>query len=82
MSVVLDSTRKVIEVLTDPNQVPKTIEHDRGVNLLFKLFLPFLDDYLYEESHYAQNITKKYIDDWVTFLFVYIYVCYSIPLFV
>ncbi|KAG2207550.1 hypothetical protein INT47_004300 [Mucor saturninus] len=64
MSVVLASTRKVIAVLTNPEEVPKPIEHDRGVNLLFKLFLPFLDDYLYEESHYAQNITKKYIDDW------------------
>lgn len=65
MSVVLSSTRKVISVLTS-EQVPKSIEHDRGVNLLFKLFLPFLDDYLYEESNYAQNITKKHIDEWVS----------------
>lgn len=65
MSVVLKTTNKVIQALTDGNQVPKPIEHDRGINLLFKLFLPFLDDYLYEESNYAENITKKYIDDWV-----------------
>lgn len=64
MSVVLSSTKKVITVLTS-DQVPKKIEKDRGVNLLFKLFLPFLDDYLYEESNYAEQITKKYIDEWV-----------------
>ncbi|CAO3629701.1 unnamed protein product [Mucor hiemalis] len=64
MSVVLKTTNKVIQALTDGDQVPKPIEHDRGINLLFKLFLPFLDDYLYEESNYAENITKKYIDDW------------------
>lgn len=64
MSVVLSSTEKVIKVLTS-EQVPKSIEKDRGINLLFKLFLPFLDDYLYEESNYAENITKKHIDEWV-----------------
>jgi recyclin-1 len=68
MSVVLSSTKKVISVLTDEN-LPKCIQHDRGVNLLFKLFLPFLDDYLYEESKYAENITKKYIDEWVRHFF-------------
>jgi recyclin-1 len=65
MSVVLSTSKKVISVLTS-DEVPKKIEHDRGVNLLFKLFLPFLDDYLYEESNYAEQITKKYIDDWVS----------------
>ncbi|KAI8047602.1 exocyst complex component Sec10-like protein [Thamnidium elegans] len=64
MSVVLSTSKKVITVLTS-DQVPKKIEHDRGVNLLFKLFLPFLDDYLYEESNYAEQITKKYIDEWI-----------------
>ncbi|KAI9258648.1 exocyst complex component Sec10-like protein [Helicostylum pulchrum] len=64
MSVVLSTSKKVIAVLTS-DQVPKKIEHDRGVNLLFKLFLPFLDDYLYEESNYAEQITKKYIDEWI-----------------
>lgn len=65
MSVVLKTTDKVIQTLTDGDQVPRPIQHDRGINLLFKLFLPFLDDYLYEESNYAENITKKYIDGWV-----------------
>ncbi|GAA5816931.1 hypothetical protein MFLAVUS_010466 [Mucor flavus] len=64
MSVVLSTSKKVITVLTS-DQVPKKIEHERGVNLLFKLFLPFLDDYLYEESNYAEQITKKYIDEWI-----------------
>ncbi|OAC99120.1 hypothetical protein MUCCIDRAFT_148702 [Mucor lusitanicus CBS 277.49] len=65
MSVVLTSTKKVINVLTS-DELPKSIEKDRGINLLFKLFLPFLDDYLYEESTYAENITKQYIEEWVT----------------
>lgn len=64
MSVVLKTTERVVNVLTS-DDMPKPIEHDRGINLLFKLFLPFLDDYLYEESNYAENITKKYIDEWV-----------------
>jgi recyclin-1 len=64
MSIVLSSTRKVVDVLTS-DELPKSIEKDRGVNLLFKLFLPFLDDYLYEESTYAENITKQYINEWV-----------------
>ncbi|CAO3652065.1 unnamed protein product [Mucor fragilis] len=63
MSVVLTSTKKVINVLTS-DELPKSIEKDRGINLLFKLFLPFLDDYLYEESTYAENITKQYIEEW------------------
>ncbi|KAL9559542.1 hypothetical protein MBANPS3_000368 [Mucor bainieri] len=58
MSVVLTSTKKVVNVLTS-DELPKSIEKDRGINLLFKLFLPFLDDYLYEESTYAENITKQ-----------------------
>lgn len=64
MSVVLTATKKVINVLTS-DELPKSIEKDRGINLLFKLFLPFLDDYLYEESTYAENITKQYIEEWV-----------------
>lgn len=70
MSVVLTSTKKVVNVLTS-DELPKNIEKDRGINLLFKLFLPFLDDYLYEESTYAENITKQYIEEWVrTILYI------------
>ena len=64
MSVVLKSTEKVIQVLTN-GEVLTTIEKDRSINLLFKLFLPFLDDYLYEESNYAFTVTKKHIEEWV-----------------
>ncbi|KAI8380478.1 exocyst complex component Sec10-like protein [Choanephora cucurbitarum] len=63
MSTVLSSTEKMIKVLTS-DEISKPIQHDRGINLLFKLFLPFLDDYLFEESHYAERITKKYIEEW------------------
>ncbi|KAG1151452.1 hypothetical protein G6F37_003438 [Rhizopus arrhizus] len=64
MSIVLDSTRKVIDVLTKDESLPEKIEKDRGVNLLFKLFLPFLDDYLYEESQYAERVTRRHIEEW------------------
>ncbi|CEI98237.1 hypothetical protein RMCBS344292_12352 [Rhizopus microsporus] len=64
MSVVLNSTRKVIDVLTNDEDIPQKIEKERGVNLLFKLFLPFLDDYLYEESQFTEKVTRKYIEDW------------------
>ncbi|KAI8981081.1 exocyst complex component Sec10-like protein [Pilobolus umbonatus] len=63
MSVILSCTKKVINVLTSED-IPKNIEQDRGVNLLFKLFLPFLDDYLYEELNYAERVTKDSINEW------------------
>ncbi|KAI8647321.1 exocyst complex component Sec10-like protein [Parasitella parasitica] len=63
MSMVLTSTKNVINVLTS-DELPMSIQKDRGINLLFKLFLPFLDDYLYEESTYAENITKQHIEEW------------------
>lgn len=65
MSIVLESSRQVIDVLTSDEEVAQKIEKDRGVNLLFKLFLPFLDDYLYEESQYAEKVTREQIEDWV-----------------
>ncbi|KAG1452843.1 hypothetical protein G6F56_007717 [Rhizopus delemar] len=64
MSIVLESSRQVIDVLTSDEEVAQKIEKDRGVNLLFKLFLPFLDDYLYEESQYAEKVTREQIEDW------------------
>ncbi|CAO3703297.1 unnamed protein product [Rhizopus stolonifer] len=64
MSIVLESSRQVIDVLTSDEEVVQKIEKDRGVNLLFKLFLPFLDDYLYEESQYAEKVTREQIEDW------------------
>ncbi|KAI9487451.1 MAG: exocyst complex component Sec10-like protein [Benjaminiella poitrasii] len=64
MSSVLNSSKKVVDVLMNNSELPKRIERDRGINLLFKLMLPFLDDYLYEESNYAEMITRKYIEEW------------------
>jgi recyclin-1 len=64
MSVVLNATRNVVRKLTN-QELPKHLDISRGINLLFKLFLPFLDDYLFEESHYVEQSTKDQIDDWV-----------------
>lgn len=74
MSVVLDQTKNLVDLLTS-DDLPNKIELGRGVNLLFKLFLPFLDDYLYQESTCAEKITKKYIDDWVKSLVILFYEC-------
>lgn len=65
MNTVLLRMKKLIDTLSS-DDLPKKIEPDRCTNLMFKLFLPFLDDYLEEESNYAEVITKKYIDDWNT----------------
>lgn len=65
MSVVLSKVKKLVDRLSS-DDLPKKIEPERGINLMFKLFLPFLDDYLEEESNYAETITKRYIDDWTT----------------
>jgi recyclin-1 len=65
MSVVLAKMKKLVDSLSS-DDLPEKIEPERGINLMFKLFLPFMDDYLEEEANYAETITKKYIDDWNT----------------
>ncbi|KAI7906714.1 exocyst complex component Sec10-like protein [Cokeromyces recurvatus] len=64
MSNVLNLSKNMIDIFTNNSDSPSKIETDRGINLLFKLLLPFLDDYLYEESNYAEMTTKKYIEEW------------------
>lgn len=65
MSVVLDSSRQVVVALTTDDSLSEKMDADRGMNLLFKLFLPFLDDYLHEESRYAEKVARAHIEEWV-----------------
>ncbi|KAG1464412.1 hypothetical protein G6F56_005089 [Rhizopus delemar] len=64
MSVVLDSSRQVVVALTTDDSLSEKMDADRGMNLLFKLFLPFLDDYLHEESRYAEKVARAHIEEW------------------
>lgn len=54
----------LVDMLTQ-DDLPRRIDKERGVNLLFKLFLPFLDDYLYEEQNYVKTTCQELIDEWV-----------------
>ncbi|KAI9310132.1 exocyst complex component Sec10-like protein [Dichotomocladium elegans] len=63
ISVILNSSSIMIEKLTDTS-LPRTIDHERGINMLFKLFIPFMDNYLYEEQAYVKDTCKKLIDEW------------------
>lgn len=56
--------RQLVDALTE-EELPRKIDKERGVNLLFKLFLPFLDDYLYEELAYVKNTCDEHIQEWV-----------------
>ncbi|KAI9493070.1 exocyst complex component Sec10-like protein [Zychaea mexicana] len=63
ISVVLDSMAQVVDVLTHED-LPRRIDRERGINLIYKLFLPFLDDYLYEEQAYVKSACDKLIEEW------------------
>ncbi|KAI8883785.1 hypothetical protein K501DRAFT_294473 [Backusella circina FSU 941] len=63
VDLILGATRNVVTKLTN-QELPKHLDLSRGINLLFKLFLPFLDDYLFEESHFVEQSTRDQINDW------------------
>ncbi|KAF7726758.1 F-box protein: endocytic membrane traffic, recycling ReCYcling 1 [Apophysomyces ossiformis] len=63
ISHILEAIYELVDVLTDEG-LPRRIDRDRGINLLFKLFLPFLDDYLYEEKLYVENACAQQIEEW------------------
>ncbi|KAI9276957.1 exocyst complex component Sec10-like protein [Phascolomyces articulosus] len=63
ISIVLDSMSQVVDVLTQED-LPRKIDRERGINLIFKLFLPFLDDYLYEEQAYVKAACDELIEEW------------------
>ncbi|KAG2223931.1 hypothetical protein INT45_009383 [Circinella minor] len=63
ISIVLDSMAEVVDELTKED-LPRKIDRERGINLIFKLFLPFLDDYLYEEQSYVKSACDELIEEW------------------
>ncbi|CDS13111.1 hypothetical protein LRAMOSA05294 [Lichtheimia ramosa] len=63
ISVVLNVASRMIQEFTEEN-LPRGITTDCSINLLFKLFIPLIDDYLYEELQYVKDTCKKLIDDW------------------
>ncbi|CAO3589711.1 unnamed protein product [Absidia cylindrospora] len=62
-SSALSMTTSLINVITDQD-LPSHLDKERGTNLLFKLLLPFLDDYLFEEQNYVNQICEEGIDNW------------------
>jgi hypothetical protein len=60
----LDSCLGFVEVLTDKEQ-PSYLEKERAMNILFKLFLPLMDDYLHDEQEFISQACEKYINKWV-----------------
>ncbi|KAI7880646.1 hypothetical protein K492DRAFT_237159 [Lichtheimia hyalospora FSU 10163] len=63
MSTVLTSVRDTINALTG-DDLPINIDQERGINLLYKLFIPFLDDYLSEEQQCVKTRSQELIDEW------------------
>ncbi|KAG0170900.1 F-box protein: endocytic membrane traffic, recycling ReCYcling 1 [Apophysomyces sp. BC1034] len=63
ISRILEAIYELVDVLTNED-LPIRIDKERGINLLFKLFLPFLDDYLYEEKMYVEKACDQQIDEW------------------
>lgn len=66
MSTVLTSVRDTINALTG-GDLPINIDRERGINLLYKLFIPFLDDYLSEEQLCVKTKSQELIDEWVSY---------------
>ncbi|KAI9316784.1 exocyst complex component Sec10-domain-containing protein [Dichotomocladium elegans] len=60
-----DERKQVSEYLANPTVLPRTIDHERGINLLYKLFIPFLDDYLAEEEAYIKESSRALVDEWM-----------------
>ncbi|KAJ2961602.1 hypothetical protein NQZ79_g3109 [Umbelopsis isabellina] len=50
----LDSCLGFVEILTDRKQ-PSNLEKERAMNILFKLFLPLMDDYLHDEQEFISQ---------------------------
>ncbi|KAI8336839.1 exocyst complex component Sec10-domain-containing protein [Chlamydoabsidia padenii] len=63
ISLSLSLMTLLIDVITDPD-LPSHLDKERGTNLLFKLLLPFLDDYLFEEQGYVNQICEDGIEKW------------------
>ncbi|SAM09254.1 hypothetical protein [Absidia glauca] len=63
MALSLSLLTSVIDSITDPD-LPSHLDKERGANLLFKLLLPFLEDYLYEEQGYVNRICEDGIIQW------------------
>jgi recyclin-1 len=65
MALSLSLLTSVIDSIIDPD-LPSHLDKERGTNLLFKLLLPFLEDYLYEEQGYVNRICEDGIIQWVS----------------
>ncbi|KAI8078622.1 exocyst complex component Sec10-like protein, partial [Halteromyces radiatus] len=62
-SLALSLTTSLVKVMTDTD-LPCHLDQERGTNLLFKLLLPFLDDYLFEEQGYVNKTCEEGIERW------------------
>lgn len=70
MASCLDSCLGFVEILTDEQQ-PSHLEKERAMNILFKLFLPLMDDYLHDEQEFISQICEKHINQWVCTFILY-----------
>ncbi|KAL0095304.1 exocyst complex component Sec10-domain-containing protein [Phycomyces blakesleeanus] len=63
ISSILTLVYSLVDVITG-DDVAIRIDKERGINLLYKLFFPLLDDYLEEEKKYVEKKYGKEIADW------------------
>lgn len=69
-SLILNLISSLVDVLVD-TELPCHLDQERGTNLLFKLLLPFLDDYLYEEQAYVNKACEEGIENWVSYKYAW-----------
>ncbi|KAI9015826.1 exocyst complex component Sec10-like protein [Phycomyces nitens] len=63
ISSLLTLVYSLVDVITGDDVAIK-IDKERGINLLYKLFFPLLDDYLEEEKKYVEKKYTKEIAEW------------------
>ncbi|GAB5586782.1 F-box protein: endocytic membrane traffic [Umbelopsis nana] len=59
----LGSCLGFVDILTS-DDMPSRLEQERAMNILFKLFLPLMDDYLHDELQFVTLASEKYINKW------------------
>ncbi|KAI7868194.1 exocyst complex component Sec10-like protein [Spinellus fusiger] len=63
ITTVLDAVNDLLQTLiTDSGNTP--MDSERGIHLLFKLFFPLLDDYMYEEKKHTEDVCVQCINEW------------------
>ncbi|KAI8338978.1 exocyst complex component Sec10-like protein [Chlamydoabsidia padenii] len=62
-SIALSLMTSLVDAITNPD-LPSHLDQERGTNLLLKLLLPFMENYLFEEHGYVDRVCEDGINKW------------------